>query len=129
MRARYCRRGTWSTLLSIGQTPDTYGHAQLELHETAICCSRASASRLSACALSLRASASRFSTSPSPEPSSLGDSRPTRSLASLGLVGLSTPAHGPPLASINGRRQATANPSAGAKGACQEGPANRYWVA
>src|SRR5215813_15129297 len=68
----------------------------------AVCCSRASASRLSACAVSLRASARRFSTSPSPEPSSLGDLRPTRGLASLDLVGFRPRRIGLPLPPING---------------------------
>src|SRR5262249_55441701 len=89
----------------------------------AVCCSRPSASRLSVCAVSLRAAARRFSTSPSPEPSSLGDLRPTRGLASLDLVGFRPRRIGLPLPPINGPGTGYGQPVCRGKG-----PANLCWV-
>src|SRR5262245_11970718 len=63
----------------------------------AACCSSASASCLTASAFSLRASARRFSTSPTPDPSSLGDLRATGGLASLDFVGFDPRGIGLPL--------------------------------
>src|SRR5262245_59538938 len=59
----------------------------LRISAVALCCSSASASRLTASALSLRASASRFSRSRTLAPSSLGDLRATGGLAPLDLAG------------------------------------------